>query len=73
MISLLMWREIIKMETDPTLGKLSNSIFYPLKTSIEASNNNWNITLGCSFLLLLLGILLIYTSPKIGNSGERTN
>lgn len=73
MISLLMWRVIIKMKTDPTIGKLLNSIFYPLKIWIEASNNNWNMNLGFSFLLLLLGILLIYTSLKIGNYGERTN
>lgn len=57
-----------------TSTDISNSIFYSLKTWMEKSNGNWNIILGLGFILLLTGIVLVYTfTKKIGRDDERTN
>ncbi|SFM38626.1 hypothetical protein SAMN04487943_11630 [Gracilibacillus orientalis] len=54
--------------------EISHTIFYPLKTWAEASPGNWNMLLGSGFVLLLVGLILIYAySQKIGKPDERTN
>ncbi|MFD2624076.1 DUF2178 domain-containing protein [Salibacterium salarium] len=62
---------MIKMKTP---DEISNTIFYPLKTWAEASPGNWNMLLGIGFVLLLVGLILIYAYyKKIGKPDERTN
>ena len=54
--------------------EISNSIFYPLKNWAEESPGNWNMLLGSGFVLLLMGLILIYVYQKrIGKADERTN
>ncbi|WP_117170255.1 DUF2178 domain-containing protein [Paraliobacillus sediminis] len=54
--------------------EISNSIFYPLKTWAEQSPGNWNMLLGSGFVLLLVGLILLYVyRKKIGKADERTN
>lgn len=57
-----------------TSTEISNSIFYPLKSWVEASPGNWNMLLGSGFVLLLVGlILMIGFLMKMGKADERTN
>ncbi|MFB5089756.1 DUF2178 domain-containing protein [Psychrobacillus sp. PGGUH221] len=55
-------------------SEISNIIFHPLKTWAEASTGNWNMLTGSGFVLLLVGVILLYLCRKIiGKSDERTN
>ncbi|WP_353855028.1 DUF2178 domain-containing protein [Bacillus sp. Bos-x628] len=55
-------------------GDLTNTIFYPLKTWVETSTENWNMLLGIGFAMLLVGLILTFVFLKrIGKSDERTN
>lgn len=57
-----------------TSTEISNSIFYPLKTWAEKSPGNWNMLLGSGFVLLLVGLALIFVFLlKMGKADERTN
>ncbi|MDN7242537.1 DUF2178 domain-containing protein [Planococcus sp. N028] len=54
--------------------EISNSIFYPLKNWAEETSGNWNMLVGSGFVLVLLGVLLLYVYIKrIGKADERTN
>ena len=54
--------------------EISNSIFSPLKTWVENSSENWNMLLGIGFLLLIIGLILLYVFlKKIGKGDERTD
>ncbi|PRR97897.1 DUF2178 domain-containing protein [Bacillus sp. NMCN6] len=55
-------------------GDLTNTIFYPLKTWVEASAGNWNLLLGIGFVLLLVGLILtVVLLKQMGKADERTN
>ncbi|WP_163582810.1 DUF2178 domain-containing protein [Gracilibacillus saliphilus] len=50
------------------------SIFDPLRTWAEQSPGNWNILLGSGFVLLVVGMILIFVfTKKMGKGDERTN
>lgn len=54
--------------------EISNTIFNPLKTWAEATPGNWNILLGSGFVLLLVGLILLFGFlRKMGKADERTN
>lgn len=53
---------------------VTNTLFLPLKAWVEQSNGNWNILIVSGFLLLFVGIGLIFIlRNKIGKEDERTN
>ncbi|MFS0656452.1 DUF2178 domain-containing protein [Bacillus sp. 179-C3.3 HS] len=55
-------------------GDLVNTIFYPLKTWVEASAANWNMLIGIGFVLLLVGLTLtVVFLKRMGKADERTN
>lgn len=57
-----------------TPDQLSNTIFSPIKKWAEASSGNWNTLLGVSFILLIVGLILMGVYyKKIGTPDERTN
>ncbi len=50
------------------------SIFDPLRTWAEESPGNWNILLGSGFVLLVVGMILVFVfMKKMGKGDERTN
>ncbi|MBM7602768.1 positive regulator of sigma E activity [Metabacillus crassostreae] len=54
--------------------EISNMFFNPLKTWAEKSTENWNMLVGSSLLLLLVGAILVYVyQRKLGKADERTN
>lgn len=62
------------MENDSITGKLTDVIFKPLKIWVEASPGNWNIILGSGFVLLIIGVILVFVLlRKMGKADERTN
>lgn len=53
---------------------LSNTVFEPLRMWAEESTSNWNILVGIGFLLVVVGIILLYIfTKKIGREDERTS
>lgn len=62
------------MEDNSITGKITDTIFGPLKIWVEESNGNWNILIGIGFVLLLVGLILMFGFIiKIGKADERTN
>ena len=54
--------------------EISNAVFEPLRDWSEASPGNWNILLGSGFILLLLGLILVFGfTAKMGKGDERTS
>ena len=61
------------MKNESFSSKISSAIFDPLKTWAEASPGNWNMLLGSGFVLLLVGLILLFGFlRKIGEADERT-
>nr|WP_187378534.1 DUF2178 domain-containing protein [Oceanobacillus jeddahense] len=57
-----------------TTDEISNTIFDPLNTWAQAAPGNWNILLGSGFVLLFIGLVLMFGFlRKIGKADERTN
>jgi xanthine/uracil permease len=55
-------------------SEISNTIFHPLKNWAEQSTGNWNMLIGSGFVLLVVGVVLLYVyQKKIGKADERTN
>ncbi|MGE7781010.1 DUF2178 domain-containing protein [Peribacillus sp. NPDC097264] len=54
------------------IEELSNAAFYPLKAWTDKSTGNWNMLIGTSFVLLIVGVILIYVFyKKMGAVDER--
>ncbi|WP_330949621.1 DUF2178 domain-containing protein [Virgibacillus sp. MG-45] len=50
------------------------TIFDPLRTWAEGSTGNWNMLIGSGFVLVFIGLILIFVYlKKIGEADERTN
>lgn len=59
--------------TNSLTMKLSNMLFNPIRNWVEVSNGNWNKLIGGGFLLLLVGIFLLYIFTKrMGRDDEKT-
>lgn len=62
------------MKDNSISGKITESIFHPLKIWVEESNDNWNMMIvGGLGLMIIGGILLWVYSRKIGKNDERTS
>ncbi|MEN1969714.1 DUF2178 domain-containing protein [Lentibacillus sp. N15] len=63
----------MKMNDDSITGKITNTIFEPLKIWAEESNSNWNMLIGIGFVLLVVGIIMLFVyTLKMGKGDERT-
>ncbi|WP_078395339.1 DUF2178 domain-containing protein [Shouchella patagoniensis] len=55
-------------------SEISNAVFDPLRTWAEKSTGNWNMLVGSGFVLVLVGVILLFVYlKKMGKADERTN
>ena len=62
------------MKNESISGKITNTIFEPLKIWVEESNSNWNMLIGIGFVLLIVGVIMLFAYTfKMGKGDERTS
>ncbi|UOQ92033.1 DUF2178 domain-containing protein [Halobacillus shinanisalinarum] len=62
------------MNNESISGKITHTLFDPLRTWVEASTGNWNMLIVSGFVLLIVGLILFFVYfVKMGKTDERTN
>lgn len=59
--------------TIKSISDIPNALFFNLKNWAESSSSNWNLLIGIGMIIMLLGIILVYTyTKKIGKEDEHS-